>query len=186
MGGQDFPLEAYLLDSGLAMKRALRDQALEGRGFNRHRLLEQAVEQLPAVARQSSVESEREFVQVLAEMLPGDSSFMDAKQPAFHQGRHTMHTGQEGGSGLAALADDAGPMDVAQSLQAGVGGPPIGDDDRSQCHGLLDEALQALGRGVGDWPHSDAANPSPSDFRGQGHQGFGPHVAFAAALLPPR
>ena len=165
------------------MTDSFHDQTFIGYGVNRHCLLEQAVEQLPAVARQSSVKPEREFIQVLTEMLSGDSSLMDTEQPPFHQRGNAMHPGQEDRGGLAALAHDTGPMDVAPSLQSWVGAPPIGDDDRSRCHGLLDEAFQALGRSVGDWPHPDPANPRPADFCGNGYQGFRPHVAFATTLL---
>ena len=68
------------------MKRSLRNQTLIGHRLNRHCLLEQAVEQLSPVSRQSPVEAGREFIQVIVEVLPGDPPLVNAKQPPFQQG----------------------------------------------------------------------------------------------------
>ena len=165
------------------MKRSLHNQMFIGHWFNGHCLLEQAVEQLSPVSRQSPVEAEREFIQVTVEVLPGDPPLVNAKQPPFQQGGNTVNPRQKGRGGLATGADHAGAMDIPQAFQPGVGGPPIGDDEGSRNHGRLDEGCQALRRGVGDLLHPNPTDPRSFDLRRDRHQGFGAHVSFASSLL---
>lgn len=165
------------------MKRSLRNQTLIGHWFNRHCLLEQAVEQLSPVSRQSPVEAEREFIQVIVEVLPGDPPLVNAQEPPFQQGGNTVDSRQKSRGGLATAAYHAGEMDLPQAFQPGIGGPPIGDDEGSRNHGLLDKGCQALRRGVGDLLHSNPTDPRSFDLRRDRDQGFGAHVSFASALL---
>lgn len=101
------------------MKRSLHNQTLIGHWFNRHCLLEQAVEQLSPVSRQSPVEAERELIQVTVEVLPGDPPLVNAKQPPFQQGGNTVDSRQQGRGGLATAAYHAGAMDIPQAFQPG-------------------------------------------------------------------
>ena len=56
-------------------------------GLDSHRLLHQAIEELPAVTGQPSVEPERELIEVVIEMLPRHTAVVDAQEPPFQQGR---------------------------------------------------------------------------------------------------
>jgi hypothetical protein len=50
-----------------------------------------AQEELPPATRISSIEAERELVQVVVQMLPADGTLMSAQQPSLQQGCHTVH-----------------------------------------------------------------------------------------------
>src|SRR3972149_4262214 len=65
--------------------------ALDHRGvwhrIHRHCVLEKAVEEFAAMARGSSVEPERELVEIVVEMLTADRTLMSAEEPASGEGR---------------------------------------------------------------------------------------------------
>ena len=120
-------LEAYALDSGIPMTCLLHDQMFAGNRCDRHRLLEQAGEQLPSAVRQAPGETERELIQIRIEMISRNAALVQAQEPPFQQCRHAMDAGQEGRGRLPSGAIHARTMDVPQMFQAGGGGPPIGD-----------------------------------------------------------
>jgi hypothetical protein len=60
-----------------------------------HRLLEETIEQLATMPRSPAVESERELVQVIVQMLPTHSPLMRAEQPAFQQRGYAVDTRQK-------------------------------------------------------------------------------------------
>ncbi len=53
-----------------------------------HGLLNQAVEQFAAMFRGPTIEPEREFVEVIVEMLATDRTLMSAQQPPFEKRRY--------------------------------------------------------------------------------------------------
>ena len=53
-----------------------------------HGLLNQSIEEFGPAAGLASVESERELVEVIIQMLAGDSTLVGAQQPPLQQGRH--------------------------------------------------------------------------------------------------
>ena len=63
------------------MSVSLNDQTAIRDWGHGHGLLEQTIEELPAVARQSSVEAKRELIEVIPEMVPRDSSLVYTQQP---------------------------------------------------------------------------------------------------------
>ena len=87
------PGSGYALDSGSPLylvataapaAGAFHDVAVGDR-FRRDGLLDEAEEELPAVARPAAVESKRELVQVLVQMGLGDGPLMRTQQPALEQ-----------------------------------------------------------------------------------------------------
>lgn len=148
-------------------------QASVRNGIESHRVLCQAIEELPAMTGSSSVEPEGELIEVVIEMLTRHTSLVDAQEPPFQQCGDSMDTGQQGRSGLATPAHHAGSMAIAVADQARVSGPAIRDHHRTRSHGALHEADQTLPRGVRDPFEPDPPRASTPDFRRDGDQRLG-------------
>ena len=59
------------------------DQTAVWHWVNSHGLLEQTIEEFPSVARQSPIEAEGEFVQVIVEVCLGNPPLVDARNHRF-------------------------------------------------------------------------------------------------------
>ena len=97
-------------------------------GINGHCLLEQAIEEFPTVARLAPVETEGKFVQVVHQVLPGHPPLVDAQEPPFQQGSDAVDSRQQGRGCLSAGTHHAGPVDVSELGQSGIGRPAVRDD----------------------------------------------------------
>ena len=78
-------LRGYLFRSGTPNRlwfSGPADEAMVGDGFHCDSLLHETVEELSAALRSSTVESEREFVEVVLEMFMADGTLMGSQQPA--------------------------------------------------------------------------------------------------------
>ncbi len=155
-----------------------RHEAAEGDVRNGDRLLRQAVEEHPSILRAAAVESEGELVQVVFQLLPGDPSLMDAKEPPLEEGDHAMHPGKQGGGSLPAGADHPGPMDIPGLFEARVEFPAVRDDHSSRGHGTLHEPEQTVFGGVRDPLETDSPDrPAPN-------LGSDSHKCFALPEMP--
>ena len=189
--GWSYALEAYPLELGCPqphrlMSGLLHDKTGIGNGVHDHRVLEQAIKELSAMVRQSPVEAKRELIQILVEVLPGDSALVNPQEPPFEQGGHPMHTGQQGRGGLPTAADGSGLVVIAVLGQAGVGGPAIGGDDGSRRDRLPHEPHQTPSGGIRESLESDAPDAPTSHLGSDGDQRFGlPEVALPSTRLDP-
>ena len=59
-----------------------------------HRLLDQPVDQFSTMSRRSSIETKREFIEVIVQMRSADGPLVCAQQPSFEQRSHAMHARQ--------------------------------------------------------------------------------------------
>src|SRR5205814_3827532 len=99
-------------------------QRRKGDRLHLHRLLSQSVEKLASGGRFAPVETEREFVQVIVQMVVANRSLVSPKQPPFEQREHPMRSGQE--VFVLSVSLDLSVVDVA--LQLSIGVQPVGSD----------------------------------------------------------
>src|ERR1017187_8879146 len=64
------------------------------------RLLRQTIKKLAATGRFAAVESKRELVEVVLEVLVADRALMSPHEPPFQEGEDTVHTRQQIGGRL--------------------------------------------------------------------------------------
>src|ERR1039457_4621182 len=89
---------AVLAPTGCGLPRCpLRtfDHGLVRNGIDGDCLLRQAVEELATVARPAPIETKREFVKVVIEVLVCHGSLVRTHQPAFEQRHHQMYPRHE-------------------------------------------------------------------------------------------
>ncbi len=101
------------------MRLFLSDQTAVRHGVSTPGLLEQTIEEVPSVARQSPIEAEDEFVQVIVEVCLGNPPLVDAQEPPFQQGGTAMDSRQERRGGLPTRAHHPGPMNIPSSASLG-------------------------------------------------------------------
>src|SRR5713226_6801635 len=89
-------------------------------------LLHQAVKQFPAMLGGSSVEPERELVEVVVQMRVGDRALMRAEEPPFQQGHDQMDTWQQGAGRFGMVGNKRDAMAVPMALHAVVAEPAVG------------------------------------------------------------
>jgi hypothetical protein len=122
-----------------------------------HRLLEQAIEQFAPVPRCTSVEPERELVQVVANMLVTDRTLMRPRDPALEKRCHAVNPWQELVGLLLPSSEDRDLELVAESLQAVVALPTVGVDNTARFDGGENEVMESAGGSIRDVPQADAA-----------------------------
>ena len=120
------------------MAGACEQPGVEDR-LNRDSLRHKSIEQLPAVSRCSTVEAKRELIKIGVQLLKGQSTLMRTQQPAFEQGGHSAHTGQQGRRCLAAAVDHAWSVLVALLLQPCIGLPSVRNDHGARLNRVLHE-----------------------------------------------
>src|SRR2546425_4296421 len=102
------------------------DERWVRRGSDGDGLLDQAVEQLSAMAYGAAVEPEREFVQVVVQMGPRHRPLMRAEQPPFQQRNDLMHPREQLRRRCLAALHKRDPVPVAVLLQSVVTEQPVG------------------------------------------------------------
>jgi len=131
-------------------------QRRKGDRLHLHRLLSQSVEKLASGGRFAPVETEREFVQVIVQMVVANRSLVGPKQPPFEQREHPMRSGQEVFALSVSL--DLSVVDVA--LQLSIGVQPVGSDRAARFDRLGNEAVQSPAVEIWDAPQTDASDAS--------------------------
>ena len=121
-----------------------------------HGVLEESVEQLPAVFCRSAIESECEFVEIVVQMLRADGPLMGSQQPAFQQRGDPVTRRQQTVSHIRLLANKF--MPVTQAIQLAVSPPSIRSDHRARLRGFLHGGFQTWGRSIRDAPQPDSSN----------------------------
>ena len=81
----------YRLWFGFGLGCGVKNQ-VQGNGLHCDRLLREAEKQLAAAFGSPPVESERELVQVVIEMLVANRSLVGSQQPPFEEGDNSVHS----------------------------------------------------------------------------------------------
>lgn len=132
--------------------------------------LEKPVKQQPPMLSLSAVESERELVEIVVQMLVADRSLMGTQQPAFQQRGDSVARGQQILSHVRLLARNL--MRVSESWQLAVSTPSVCSDHRSTLRGLLHGRFQTGCRGIRDTAKPDSSDASIVDLRRNHDQRF--------------
>ena len=147
------------------------------------RLLHQAKEELAPMLRHSPVETEREFVQVVVQMLRANRALMGAQKPPFHQRGDAVDAGHQFVRPATALFYVADLVCVPLFFQAVVSEPAVGVDHRTLNDCSLDESKQACRRDIGNSPKPNTSDPIAVLFRRYDHNGLLLGLSAARALL---
>jgi len=97
-----FPREGYLLDSGnpyglwfsFGFDSGVKNP-VQGNGLDGYSLLHEAKKELAPAFGSPPVESERELIQVVIEMLVADRSLVGSHQPPFEEADHAVNSWQQ-------------------------------------------------------------------------------------------
>ena len=84
--------------------------------FSCHYLLSKAEEDFTRMTGAAAIETKRVLVQVPLQMLVADGPLVSTQEPAFEQGRHAMHSGQDLGGGAQGLAFELGDFMLITQL----------------------------------------------------------------------
>jgi hypothetical protein len=146
-------------------------------------LLHQAEEELASMRRRSAIEAEREFVQVVVQMLRADRALVSTQKPSFHQGGDTVDARHQFVRPARAPFYVADLVSISLFLQTVVSEPAVGVDHRTLDDRLLDEGKQACPRDIGNSPQPNTSDPIAFLFSRYGHNGFLLGLSAARALL---
>lgn len=133
-------------------------------------LLEQPVKQLPPVCGTAAIESEGEFVQVIAQLKFGKAAMMNPKKPTLEQGSGVMDSWHKLGSRFLSTFGHFRPIYIAQLGYVHVDGQPIRDDHRAGNYGFLDERHQVFLGGVRNLLNPNSASSGATDLRSDNYQ----------------
>ena len=75
--------------------RDVFDQVSIGSGLDTHRLLDEPVEEFPAMPRPATVEAERELIEVVVEMRRAHRTLVRSQEPALEQRHDQMDPRQQ-------------------------------------------------------------------------------------------
>src|SRR4029450_5625707 len=141
------------------------------RRFHVQGLLYQPIEQLAPRTGFSAIESKREFIQVIIQMVPTDRPLVSSQQPAFEQSRDPMNPRKQlDGSILTLSTQNRNFMMVSIFLQAAVPLPSIGMHDTARFNGSSDKLLQTSCGGIRNARHADPSNATTILLRRNGNQ----------------
>src|SRR5437660_8856002 len=169
----EFWRSRYALES-TNPNRLWSDNFAIGRGSDLRRLLKQTVEKFAARGGSSTVESERELVEVVIQMVWADRSLVRPEQPPLQQRGDAVYAWHGSYRGTRRLPlEPSHPVAVAHRVQAAVAGPPVGMHDAARFNRLLDEAMQITLAGVWNACHADSPCATTVLLRGDHHQGLG-------------
>ena len=168
-----------LIPVPLLMVVSRRNRPRERYRFNRHRLLHESVEELASGFRSSAIESERELIEVVIQLLSRHNPLMNTQQPALQQGRHQVDTGQKRRDCLSAPADHL--VLVPATAQPLVTFPSVRDHRGSRFDGALHERQKTLGGGVRHRTQTDASDAFPLRLRGDHYQ----DLVSQVSTVPP-
>jgi len=135
------------------------DEISIGSGFDIRRLLDEPVKEFPAMPRPSTVEAERELIEVVVEMRGAHGALVRSQQPPFEQRHDQMDPRQHRALLFGMIGDKRDAMSVPVSLHAVVTEPAVGMDHAARLNDLVDKALQTVSRGIRHTAQANAANP---------------------------
>src|SRR6516165_5885524 len=159
------PFSVNLLNGGIHLApprpRGIRstDDIQVGCRPNGGRLLHQAEEELASMRRRSAVETEREFVQVVVQMLRAVGALVSSQKPSFHQRGDTVDARHQFVRLTSAPLYVADLVSVPLFVQTLVSQPAVGVDHRTLDDGLPDEGKQAWCRHIGNPPQPNTSDP---------------------------
>ena len=99
------------------------------RRSHRYGLLGEAQEELSSATRVSSIETKRELVHVVLQVVPADRTLVRAQQPALQQRRHTMNPRQQLRRGFLLFLQECDAVTVALPFQGKLPDPAVGVND---------------------------------------------------------
>ena len=132
-------------------------------------LLDETIEQFPSLVGRASIETERELVKVVVEMIFPNSALVGSQQPSFEESGDSVDTRQKLVGQFLAPADICDLVFIAVAAQIDVPFPPVGVNDRSRLNRFLNEWQQAALRDVIDSPQANAAHSSTVFFHRDRH-----------------
>jgi len=110
---------------------------------------------------------------------------MGAEQPPFEERHDSVHARQQLGRRFVPAVQKRGAVTVAALLQPAVTEEAVGVQETARGDGLLDKCLKAVGGGVGDPPHPDAAHSLVRFLHGDRNQGLLFGLSARHPLLDP-
>jgi hypothetical protein len=131
-----------------------------GNWFHLCGLFDETVEQFPTLVGRASIETERELVKVVVEMVLPNSALVGSHEPSFEKSGDSVDTRQKLVGQFLAPADIGDLVFVAVAGQVDVPAPSVGVYDRSRLNRFLNEWQQAAPRDVLDPPQANAAHSS--------------------------
>ena len=140
------------------------NQVIIGKRFRLHGLLDEPKEQLAPVAGRPAIEPEREFIQVVVQMLMTYGSLMRPQKPAFQQRHHTMDPRQKIRGRLLLTPQDRHLMGIALLRQAPIGVPTVGMNYTPGFHRRFHKRQQTIGRDIGHSLQADSPDPWASSW----------------------
>jgi len=146
------------------------DHRLQRNGADRHGLLDQTVEQLPAVSRRSSVEAECILIKVVSKMFCTDGPLVRSQEPSLQQSCNLMAQRKQVIAYFGLLSYHL--VDIANPTQPVVARPSIGTYRGTRLDGLFNGSHQAICRCVGYLAKPDAPDPFSIFLRDNDYQRF--------------
>src|ERR1035437_1536496 len=144
--------DGYVLNSGnpygLWFGRPWVDDPVISDRIDGHSLLRKTKEQLTSTLGSSSVEAERELVQIVVKVLMTDRSLMGSDQPSFEERDDLVHSRHQLRWSLLLASEKRDLVFIALPFQGKVAQPAIGVNDASGYDRILHERNQAFGRSV--------------------------------------
>ena len=111
--------------------------------IDQNRLLDEPPEEHPSAGGHSPVEPERELIEVIAQMLLGNSAMMYSQEPPLDQRRHLVNAGQYRLRSLLPLASQSRwVMDVSDFFEPVITVPSIRNDFGAENHHSLHKAVE--------------------------------------------
>src|SRR5450759_3091991 len=129
-----------------------------GNRIDGHSLLRQTKEELAAALGSSAIESEREFIEIVVEVLLTDRSLVGSHQPTFEQGDREVNPRHQLRWSLLLSLEKRDLVLVAFALQGQISQPAVGMDDAARFNRVLHKGHQACSRSV-----YNVAHPNPTD-----------------------
>lgn len=148
-------------------------------------LFRESIEQHTTGARCTSVEPERELVEIVREVFPADSALEGAQQPPLQKGSHAVDGWHQDVSWVRRSREYGHLMLEPAGAKTRIGRPAVRLDDGSGFYGLRDEAQKTSGRDVGHVPQSNTSEAVVLDFHGDGDNGLLDRLAAADASFLP-
>src|SRR5215472_7403122 len=114
------------------------------RRSHRYGLLGESPEGFSSAPRIPSVETKREFIQVVVEVLPADRTLVGAQQPPLQQRGYQMNARQQVRRRFLPSLQEGDTVPVALSFQGIVSRPAVGMNQTAGLNGVLHKGHEAL------------------------------------------
>ena len=148
------------------------DEAAIGNRVNGGGLLHETVEELSSALGLPTVEPEREFVEVVIEMVVADGTLVGSQEPALEQRGNAVDPRHGLVSWVIGVFHSGDLMKVTQCFDPGVASPAVGVDDRSGLDACSDEPLEVGSGSSVDPLHANATDPGAVLLSGNRNKGF--------------